>query len=101
MGKKEGKNIIPFRQNLLLSIRPCLQPIQFFKLGAMFINGKPPEREHFNQRRDSSKRIKPEKVRCWFLTASQMRFAQGELISGSEAIWPERMFQPITINETN
>ena len=32
-----------------------------------------------------------------FLTASKTRFAEGELISGSAAIWPERIFQPIKI----
>ena len=45
-----------------------------------------PEKGAYHQRRDSSKRIEPGTVRFLFLTASQTRFAQGELISGSAAI---------------
>ena len=64
--KWKKKKIIPFRQNLLGSIRPFPEPIQFFVLGASLYYGKPPKRGHINKRRDSSKRIEPGKVHFVF-----------------------------------
>ena len=97
-GKKwKKKKIIPFRQNLLGSIRPFPEPIQFFVLGASLSCGKPPKRGRINQRRDSSKRIEPGKVRFCFFTTSQTRFPQGELISGSAVNGPEIIFMPIIV----
>ena len=65
--KQQEKRIIPFRQNLLGSIRPFPEPIQFFVLGASLSYGRsPPKRGRINQRRDSSKRIEPGKVRFCF-----------------------------------
>ena len=55
--KWEKKKVIPFRQNLLGSIRPFPEPIQFFVLGASLSYGKPPLGSLLNQRRDSSKTI--------------------------------------------
>ena len=43
-----------------------------------------PEKGAYQSEEDSGKRIEPGKV--LFLTASQTRFTQGELISGSAAI---------------
>ena len=81
--KWKKKKIISFRQSLLGSIRPFPEPIQFLVLGASLSSGRPPKRGRINQRRDFCKRIEPGKVRFCFLSASQTRFAQGELISGS------------------
>ena len=64
--EQKKKKIIPFRQNLLGSIKPFPEPIQFFVLGAILSYGKTPKRGRINQRRDSSKRIEPGKVRFCF-----------------------------------
>ena len=64
--EKQKKKIIPFRQNLLGSIRPFPEPIQFLVLGASLSYGKPPKRGRINQRRNCSKRIEPGKVRFCF-----------------------------------
>ena len=82
--EKWKKKNIPFRQNLLRSIRPFPEPIQFFLLGASLSYGKPPKRGRINQRRNYQKNW------IWrgptlFLTASQTHFALGDLISGSPA----------------
>ena len=45
--KWKKKKIIPFRQNLLGSIRPFPGPIQFFVPGASLSYGKPPKRKPF------------------------------------------------------
>ena len=42
--EKQKKKIIPFRQNLLWSIRPFQEPIQLFVLGASLSYEKPPKR---------------------------------------------------------
>ena len=60
--KWKKKTIIPCRQNLLWSIRPFLELIQFFVLGASLSNGKPPKRGCINQRRETSLGIEPGKV---------------------------------------
>ena len=41
--RKKKKKIIPFRQNVLGSIRPLPEPIQFFVLDAMSIQQEAPE----------------------------------------------------------
>ena len=92
------KKIIPLRQNLLWSIRPLPGPIQFFVFGAMSVLREVPKMKHMNQRRDTSKRLKSGECNFVF-NRSQTRFAQGELINGSASIWPERIVQPLTINE--
>ena len=51
------KKIILFRQNLLGSKGPFLEPIQFFVLGACLSYGKPSKTGRINQRRDSSNKI--------------------------------------------
>ena len=91
--EKQKKKIIPFRQKQLESIIPFPEPIQFFVLGASISYGNPsppPPRKkgggRINQSRDSSKIKWTWSGRILFLTASQTRFAQGELISGSAAI---------------
>ena len=60
--KQKKKKSIPFRQNLLRSIRPFPEPIQLSVLSASLSDGKPPKRGRINQRRGSSKRIEPGKV---------------------------------------
>ena len=57
--KRKKNKVIPFRQNLLGSIGPFPEPIQFFVLGASLSYGKPPKRGRINQRRDFSKRTEP------------------------------------------
>ncbi|WP_419642506.1 hypothetical protein, partial [Thiolapillus sp.] len=42
--KWKKKKIIPFRQNLLGSIRPFPEPIQFFVLGASLSYGRSPRK---------------------------------------------------------
>ncbi|WP_419608479.1 hypothetical protein [Thiolapillus sp.] len=64
--KWKKKKIIPFRQNLLGSIRPFPEPIQFFVLGAGLSYGKLPKRGRINQRRNPSKRIEPGEIRFSF-----------------------------------
>ena len=64
--KWKKKKIISFRQNLLGSIRPFPEPIQFFVLGASLSYRKPPKRGRTNQRRDCSKRIEPGNVQFCF-----------------------------------
>ena len=83
--KLKKKKISPFRQNLLGSIRPFLEPIQFFVLGASLSYGKPPKRERITRGETLAKELNLKRSDL-FLTASQTRFAQGELITGSAAI---------------
>ena len=83
----EEEENISLRQNLLGSIRPFPEPIQYLLRGESLSYGKPLKRRRINQRRDSSKRIEPGKVRFCFFTTSQTRFPQGELISGLAAIY--------------
>ena len=65
--KWKKKKIIPFRQNLLGSIRPFPEPIQFFVLGANLSYGRSPRKRGISTReRDSSKRIEPGKVQFCF-----------------------------------
>ena len=64
--KRKKKKIIPVRQNLLGSVRPFLEPIQFFVLGASLSYGKTPKRGRINHRRDSSERNELRKVRFCF-----------------------------------
>ena len=55
------KKIIPFRQNLLGSIRPFLEPIQFFVLGASLSYGKPPKRERITRGETLAKELNLER----------------------------------------
>ena len=73
--KWKKKKIIPFKQNLLGSIRPFPEPIQFFVLGASLSSGKPPKR-------DSSKRIEPGKVRfCFWPPARRVSLRASSLVA--------------------
>ena len=59
--KWEKKKVIPFRQNLLGSIRPFPEPIQFFVLGASLSYGKPPERERITRGETLAKELNLER----------------------------------------
>ena len=72
--KKRREKIIPFRQNLLGSIRPFLEPIQFFVLGASLSHGKPQKGGVSTRGQTPAKKLNLER-------SSQMRFIQGKLIS--------------------
>ena len=47
--KLKKKKMISFRQNLLGSVRPFPEPIQFFALGASLACGKSPNRGRINE----------------------------------------------------
>ena len=59
--KWKKKKIIPFRQNLLGSIRPFAEPIQFFVLGASLSYGKPPKRERITRGETLAKELNLER----------------------------------------
>ena len=59
--KWKEKKIIPFRQNLLLNIRPFPEPIQFFVLGASLSYGKPQKRERINRGETLAKELNLER----------------------------------------
>ena len=58
---EEEKKVIPFRQNLLGSIRPFPEPIQFFVLGASLSYGKPQKRERINRGETLAKELNLER----------------------------------------
>ena len=59
--KWKKKTIIPCRQNLLWSIRPFPELIQFFVLGASLSYGKPPKREHITRGETLAKELNLER----------------------------------------
>ena len=59
--KWKKKKISPFRQNLLGSIRPFPEPIQFFVPGASLSYGKPPKRERITRGETLAKELNLER----------------------------------------
>ena len=95
--KQKEKKIIPFRQNLLGSLRPFPELIQFFALGASLSYGKPPKSGRINKKSDSNERIEPGKIQIC---------SQPPACCSGQAHWwlssdvtKENIFQPITSNE--
>ena len=98
--EQKKKKIIPFRQNLLGSIRPFLEPIQFLVLGASLSYGKPPKRGRINQRRDSNKKIEPGKARfCFWLPARRVSLRASSSVAQRRSDRRELFSpQPVTKN---
>ena len=83
--EKKKQKMIPFRENLLGSIRPFPGLIQFFMLGAINPTGSPLKQGRITIG-VTSKWAEPGTVQFWFLIANQTGFAEGELINDSAVI---------------